>query len=53
MDFEIDNLHNTTISVLLYYIEMLERADLEKAYNKISGTSYKDETIRYIVLNLK
>lgn len=48
LDTEIHNLHNTTISVLLYYMGMLDRVDLEKAYNKISGTSYKEETIRYI-----
>lgn len=47
LDTETDNLHNTTISVLLYYLGMLDRTDLEIAYNNISGTSYKEETIRY------
>lgn len=27
---------------------MLDRVDLEKAYTRISGTSYKEETIRYL-----
>lgn len=48
LDTEIHNLHNTTISVLLYYLDMLDRVDLGKAYNRISGTSYKEETIRYL-----
>lgn len=48
LDIEIHNLHNTTISVLLYYLDMLDRDDLGKAYNRISGTSYKEETIRYL-----
>lgn len=43
---ETDNLHNTTISILFYYLQMLDVADLRIAYNKISGTSYKEETIR-------
>lgn len=46
LDTGTDNLHNTTISVLFYYLEMLDVADLRTAYNKISGTSYKEETIR-------
>lgn len=47
LDTKIHNLHNTTISVLFYYLGMLNRVDLDKAYNRISGTSYKEETIRY------
>ncbi|XP_076235711.1 uncharacterized protein LOC143180071 [Calliopsis andreniformis] len=50
LDTETDNLHNTTISVLFYYLEMLDVADLRTAYNKISGTSYKEETIRNMFL---
>ncbi|XP_011266190.1 uncharacterized protein LOC105257329 [Camponotus floridanus] len=50
LDTEIHNLHNTTISVLLYYLDMLDRDDLGKAYNRISGTSYKEETIRNMFL---
>ncbi|XP_011707638.1 PREDICTED: uncharacterized protein LOC105462624 [Wasmannia auropunctata] len=50
LDTEINNLHNTTISVLLYYLDMLDRVDLEKAYARISGTSYKEETIRNMFL---
>ncbi|XP_072751184.1 uncharacterized protein [Anoplolepis gracilipes] len=50
LDTEIHNLHNTTISVLLYYLDMLDRVDLGKAYNRISGTSYKEETIRNMFL---
>ncbi|KAK2579022.1 hypothetical protein KPH14_002816 [Odynerus spinipes] len=50
LDTETDNLHNTTISVLLYYLGMLDRTDLEIAYNNISGTSYKEETIRNMFL---
>lgn len=46
LDTEINNLHNTTISVLLYYLGMLNRADLQAAFNNISGTSYKEETVR-------
>ncbi|XP_050462195.1 uncharacterized protein LOC126857111 [Cataglyphis hispanica] len=52
LDTEIHNLHNTTISVLLYYLDMLDRVDLEKAYNRISGTSYKEETIRNMFLEI-
>lgn len=47
LDTETDNLHNTTITVLLYYLGMLDIVDLRNAYTKISGTSYKEETIRY------
>ncbi|XP_012522846.1 uncharacterized protein LOC105828849 [Monomorium pharaonis] len=50
LDIEIHNLHNTTISVLLYYLDMLDRVDLGKAYTRISGTSYKEETIRNMFL---
>ncbi|XP_018353413.1 PREDICTED: uncharacterized protein LOC108755104 [Trachymyrmex septentrionalis] len=50
LDTEIHNLHNTTISVLLYYLGMLDRVDLRKAYTRISGTSYKEETIRNMFL---
>ncbi|XP_033211866.1 uncharacterized protein LOC117169551 isoform X2 [Belonocnema kinseyi] len=50
LDTEINNLHNTTISVLLYYLESLNREDLQIVYNSISGTSYKDETVRNIFL---
>ncbi|XP_012215404.1 uncharacterized protein [Linepithema humile] len=50
LDTEIHNLHNTTISVLLYYLGMLDRVDLDKAYNRISGTSYKEETVRNMFL---
>ncbi|XP_011870467.1 PREDICTED: uncharacterized protein LOC105563463 isoform X2 [Vollenhovia emeryi] len=50
LDTEIHNLHNTTISVLLYYLGMLDRVDLGKAYTRISGTSYKEETIRNMFL---
>ncbi|XP_066593012.1 vitellogenin-5 [Prorops nasuta] len=50
LDSEVNNLHNTTISVLLYYLEMLDHADLQTAYNRISGTSYKQETIRNLFL---
>ncbi|XP_047354225.1 uncharacterized protein LOC124950864 isoform X1 [Vespa velutina] len=50
LDTEINNLHNTTISILLYYLGMLDRTDLEIAYNNISGTSYKEETIRNMFL---
>jgi hypothetical protein len=46
LDTEVNNLHNTTISALLYYLGMLNRADLQAAYNSISGTSYKEETVR-------
>ncbi|XP_012277416.2 vitellogenin-3 [Orussus abietinus] len=52
LDTKIDNLHNTTISILLYYLNMLERADLQTVYNKISGTSYKEETIRNMLLEI-
>ncbi|CAL7948266.1 unnamed protein product [Xylocopa violacea] len=50
LDTETDNLHNTTITVLLYYLGMLDVADLRSAYTKISGTSYKEETIRNMFL---
>ncbi|RLU25125.1 hypothetical protein DMN91_003217 [Ooceraea biroi] len=50
LDTDVHNLHNTTISVLLYYLGMLDRADLGKAYSRISGTSYKEETIRNMFL---
>ncbi|XP_076676903.1 vitellogenin-5 isoform X2 [Andrena cerasifolii] len=50
LDTDTDNLHNTTISILFYYLEMLDVADLRTAYNKISGTSYKEETIRNMFL---
>ncbi|XP_076176627.1 uncharacterized protein LOC143151413 isoform X2 [Ptiloglossa arizonensis] len=50
LDTETDNLHNTTISVLLYYLGMLDVTDLRIAYTKISGTSYKEETIRNMFL---
>nr|QGV11548.1 Vg1 [Tetrastichus brontispae] len=50
LDMEVDNLHNTTISVLLYYLGMLHRGDLQMAYNNISGTSYKEETVRNMFL---
>ncbi|XP_015599682.1 uncharacterized protein LOC107269863 [Cephus cinctus] len=50
LDTEIHNLHNTTISQLLFYLSMLDQADLQVAYNKISGTSYKEETIRNMFL---
>ncbi|XP_014475055.1 PREDICTED: uncharacterized protein LOC106744646 [Dinoponera quadriceps] len=50
LDTEIPNLHNTTISVLLYYLGMLDRVDLGKAYNRILGTSYKEETTRNMFL---
>ncbi|XP_043259379.1 uncharacterized protein LOC122401364 [Colletes gigas] len=50
LDTETDNLHNTTISVLLYYLGMLDVADLRTAYTTISGTSYKEETIRNMFL---
>ncbi|XP_017765465.1 PREDICTED: uncharacterized protein LOC108554635 [Eufriesea mexicana] len=50
LDTETDNLHNTTITVLLYYLGMLDVADLRNAYTKISGTSYKEETILNIFL---
>ncbi|KAL0100276.1 hypothetical protein PUN28_019574 [Cardiocondyla obscurior] len=50
LDIEVNNLHNTTISILLYYLSMLDRLDLEKAYTRISGTSYKEETIRNMFL---
>ncbi|XP_011162482.2 uncharacterized protein LOC105197692 [Solenopsis invicta] len=50
LDTEIHNLHNSTISVLLYYLDMLDRVDLGKAYTRISGTSYKEETIRNMFL---
>ncbi|XP_043675802.1 vitellogenin-like isoform X2 [Vespula pensylvanica] len=50
LDTETNNLHNTTISILLYYLGMLDRTDLEIAYNNISGTSYKEETIRNMFL---
>ncbi|XP_076394577.1 vitellogenin isoform X2 [Megachile rotundata] len=50
LDTETGNLHNTTISVLLYYLGMLNVADLRGAYTKISGTSYKEETIRNMFL---
>ncbi|XP_033196752.1 vitellogenin-4 isoform X1 [Bombus vancouverensis nearcticus] len=50
LDTEADNLHNTTITVLLYYLQMLDVADLRNAYTKISGTSYKEETIRNMFL---
>ncbi|XP_014616793.1 PREDICTED: uncharacterized protein LOC106793973 [Polistes canadensis] len=50
LDTETDNLHNTTISILLYYLGMLDRTDLEIAYNNTSGTSYKEETIRNMFL---
>ena len=46
LDTDIKNLHNTTISVLLYYLNMLDKIDLQAAYNNISGTSYKEETVR-------
>ncbi|XP_029165191.1 uncharacterized protein LOC114936229 [Nylanderia fulva] len=52
LDTEIHNLHNTTISVLIYYLDMLDRVDLEKAYNRISGTSYKEETLRNMFLEI-
>ncbi|XP_053999528.1 vitellogenin-3 isoform X1 [Hylaeus anthracinus] len=50
LDTETLNLHNTTISVLLYYLGMLDVVDLRTAYTKISGTSYKEETIRNMFL---
>ncbi|XP_032680145.1 uncharacterized protein LOC116848315 [Odontomachus brunneus] len=50
LDTEIPNLHNTTISILLYYLGMLDRVDLGKAYSQILGTSYKEETIRNMFL---
>ncbi|XP_076650819.1 vitellogenin-5 isoform X2 [Halictus rubicundus] len=50
LDTETDNLHNTTISVLLHYLQMLNVVDLRTAYTKISGTSYKEETIRNMFL---
>ncbi|XP_034189310.1 uncharacterized protein LOC117608379 isoform X1 [Osmia lignaria lignaria] len=50
LDTEAGNLHNTTVSVLLYYLEMLNVVDLREAYTKISGTSYKEETIRNMFL---
>ncbi|CAK9803774.1 vit-6 [Anthophora quadrimaculata] len=50
LDTETDNLHNTTITVLLYYLGMLDIVDLRNAYTKISGTSYKEETIRNMFL---
>ncbi|XP_011154887.1 uncharacterized protein LOC105192439 [Harpegnathos saltator] len=50
LDTEILNLHNTTISVLLYYLGMLDRVDLGEAYDRLLGTSYKEETIRNMFL---
>ncbi|KAI4483442.1 hypothetical protein M0802_013384 [Mischocyttarus mexicanus] len=50
LDTETDNLHNTTISTLLYYLRILDVTDLEIVYNNISGTSYKEETIRNMFL---
>nr|XP_033331967.1 vitellogenin-4 [Megalopta genalis] len=50
LDTETDNLHNSTISILLYYLGMLDVVDLRIAYTKISGTSYKEETIRNMFL---
>ncbi|XP_017876855.1 uncharacterized protein LOC108623080 isoform X1 [Ceratina calcarata] len=50
LDTETDNLHNTTISVLLYYLGMLDIVDLRNSYTRISGTSYKEETIRNMFL---
>ncbi|XP_011495960.1 PREDICTED: uncharacterized protein LOC105360685 [Ceratosolen solmsi marchali] len=50
LDKEINNLHNTTISALIYYLGMLNRVDLQTAYNNISGTSYKEETVRNMFL---
>ncbi|XP_057323031.1 uncharacterized protein LOC130666240 [Microplitis mediator] len=52
LDTEINNLHNTTISILLYYFSKFDRIDLQTAYNNISGTSYKEETIRNMFLEL-
>lgn len=45
-------MHNTTISILLYYLSKFDRIDLQTAYNNISGTSYKEETIRNMFLEL-
>ncbi|KZC04099.1 Vitellogenin-3 [Dufourea novaeangliae] len=50
LDTETDNLHNTTISILFYYLQMLDIVDLRAAYTKISGTSYKEETVRNMFL---
>ncbi|KAL7291123.1 hypothetical protein TKK_0015250 [Trichogramma kaykai] len=50
LDTEVRNLHNTTISVLLYYMGQLTRPDLRAAYSNISGTSYKEETVRNMFL---
>ncbi|XP_043280856.1 uncharacterized protein [Venturia canescens] len=50
LDTDVNKLHNTTISILLYYLEMLDQNDLKIAYNKIAGTSYKEETIRNMFL---
>ncbi|XP_043523814.1 uncharacterized protein LOC122535938 isoform X2 [Frieseomelitta varia] len=50
LDIETNNLHNTTITVLLYYLGMLDVIDLRNAYTKISGTSYKEETVRNMFL---
>ncbi|KAG8040663.1 hypothetical protein G9C98_002659 [Cotesia typhae] len=52
LDTEINNLHNTTISILLYYLSKFDRVDLQTAYKNISGTSYKEETIRNMFLEL-
>ncbi|XP_051171445.1 uncharacterized protein LOC127288178 isoform X1 [Leptopilina boulardi] len=50
IDTEINNLHNTTISILLYHLVTLNRQDLHIVYNNISGTSYKEETVRNMFL---
>ncbi|XP_015117477.1 uncharacterized protein LOC107041422 [Diachasma alloeum] len=50
LDTDIDHLHNKTISILLYYLGQLNRSDLQAAYRNISGTSYKEETIRNMFL---
>ncbi|XP_011307083.1 uncharacterized protein [Fopius arisanus] len=50
LDTDIDHLHNNTISILLYYLGQLDRSDLQAAYRNISGTSYKEETIRNMFL---
>ncbi|KAF7992158.1 hypothetical protein HCN44_001483 [Aphidius gifuensis] len=50
LDTEIENLHNTTVSILLYYLGKLDRSGLQAGYNSISGTSYKEETIRNMFL---
>ncbi|XP_046433449.1 uncharacterized protein LOC124186103 isoform X1 [Neodiprion fabricii] len=50
LDVEVENLHNTTIADLLYYMGMLERMDLQNLHDQISGTSYKEETIMNLFL---